>query len=95
MKLRRVHIQGIPDWPMRGHVTKQTKWPMHVYAQIWRAHFVVRRVTTQRRRVIGRSLGRHHNITAWPPKYGIGADVSRHRSPPQARSYVDERGRFS
>ena len=73
---------GHPGLVHEGSRVQTNKWPTHVYAQIWCAHLVVRRVTAQRRRVIGCSVGRHHNTTAWPPKYSIGADVTHHSSPP-------------
>ena len=61
---------------MRGHVTKQTKWPTHVDAATWRPHRVARRVTAWQRRADWLRGARHHNTTAWRAKYSTAADVS-------------------
>ena len=72
----RTPIQGIPDWFLRGHVTKQTKWPTHVVAATWPPHRVARRVTAWQRGADWLPGARHHNTTAWRAKYGTHADVS-------------------
>ena len=61
---------------MRGHVTKQTKWPTHVVAATWPPHRVARRVTAWQRRADWLRRARHHHTRSWRAKYGTHADVS-------------------
>ena len=72
----RVCIQGIPDRPMRGHVTKQTKWPTHVAAATWPPRRVARRVTAWQWRADWLRAARHHRAGAWLTKNSTKADVS-------------------
>ena len=61
---------------MRGHVTKQTKWPTHVAAATWPPHRVARRVTAWQRRADWLPGARHHRTGAWRAKNSKRADVS-------------------
>ena len=46
----RASIHGIPDWFMRGHVSKQTIWPTTCSPQIWPTRDIMRRVTRKTQR---------------------------------------------
>ena len=61
---------------MRGHVTKQTKWPTHVDAATWPRIRVARRVTAWQPGADWLRAARHHRTGRWMPKYGTHADVS-------------------